>query len=263
MSEEILYAAADRVATITLNRPEKLNAWTPAMAEGLKRSVEKAGADDAVGAILITGAGRGFCAGADLDALKARGLRAAPGYDMDRGPDYAGRFGYMLRTPKPIIAAINGPAAGVGFVMTLFCDLRFAAEKARMGVIFARRGLPAEDGSAWLLPRLVGIANAADLLYSGRLIEGSEAHRIGLVSRVFPEASFAEEARAGAVELATLSSPRSIRIMKRQLWEGLRQGLGEAAILAEEELAGSRETEDFREGVASFLEKRPPRFTGR
>jgi enoyl-CoA hydratase/carnithine racemase len=228
-------------------------------------AINEAAKDPAIGCVVVTGAGRGFCAGADLDALKARGLRAAPGHATggERGPDYAGRFGYMLRTPKPIIAAINGPAAGVGFVMTLFCDLRFAAEKARMGVIFARRGLPAEDASAWLLPRIVGLANAADLLYSGRLVEGSEAHRIGLVSRVFADASFAEDSRQAATELATLSSPRSIRIMKRQLWEGLRQGLGEAAILAEDELARARDTEDFREGVAHFLEKRPPRFSGR
>ena len=165
--------------------------------------------------------------------------------------------------PKPIIAAINGPAVGLGFIIPLYCDFRIASEKARFSVIFSKRGLVAEYGLAWILPRLVGLGNAIELMYTSKMIESQEALRIGLVSRVLPEENFLPAVEEFARELATTVSPRSLRVIKRQVYTGLLQSLGEAFDLATEEMKGSFGTEDFQEGVAHFLEKRAAAFTGR
>jgi enoyl-CoA hydratase/carnithine racemase len=269
----VLYDVKDRIATVTLNRPDRLNAFNGEMETGLRQAMESAARDEAVRVIVLTGAGRGFCAGADMERLSgAAGSggstipRDAP-KPLDIGEpsraDFQHRYSYFPSIPKPIIGAVNGPAAGLGFVFACYCDLRFAGSDAVFTTSFSRRGLIAEYGLAWLLPRLVGPGQAADLLFSARRVTAAEAERIGLVSRVFPQAEFAEGVHAYAAELAAAVSPRSMRVMKRQLWEAMLGGLGAAVELANEEMRGSFVSEDFREGVAHFVEKRAARFTGR
>ena len=169
--EQILYGVAERVATITFNRPERLNAWTHQMEHEVHEAVDRAAADDAVRAIVLTGAGRGFCAGADMEGLseRAKSSTRPPAARAPESPDnFAQRYSYLAAVPKPVIAGINGPAAGIGFVLTLFCDIRYMAEGAKLSTSFARRGLIAEHGSDWMLPRLVGTMHALDLLMSAR-----------------------------------------------------------------------------------------------
>lgn len=173
------------------------------------------------------------------------------------------KYAWLLSVPKPIVAAINGASVGLGFVIPLYCDIRIASSAARFSAIFSRRGLIAEYGVAWILPRLVGLPAAIDLLFSSRMIDAAEAHRIGLVTRVLPEEGFAEAAQAFAKELAQSVSPRSLRIMKKQIWEAQFQSLAESFDAAVVEMVASLQCEDFKEGVAHFLEKRAPAFTGR
>jgi len=163
---------------------------------------------------------------------------------------------------KPVIGAVNGPAVGLGFALAVFCDVRIAAASAQFGTAFARRGLVAEFGLGWMLPRICGLGNAMDLLLSARLIDSAEARQIGLVSRILPDGGFAEAAHEYAAELAANVSPRSTRVIKDQVFRGLHQSLDEAFELSEKEVTASLKCEDFREGVAHFLEKRPPSFTG-
>jgi enoyl-CoA hydratase/carnithine racemase len=176
--------------------------------------------------------------------------------------NFAQRVSYMLAIKKPILAAINGPVAGIGLVLTLYCDIRYMAAGAKLTTSFARRGLIAEHGIAWMLPRLIGPMNALDLLLSARTIEAVEAERMGLV-RVLPADGFLAAVQASAADIANLSSPRSVRIIKRQVYEALFQSLAEATQHANREQEICRDTEDFREGVAHYLEKRAPKFTGR
>jgi len=275
MSEPVvLYDVKDRIATITLNRPDRLNAFNAEMAAGLRQAMEKAARDDGVRVVILTGAGRGFCAGADMERLSgtagsggANLAREAPPPPLEAGgsrrSDFQQRYSYFPAVPKPVIAAVNGPAAGLGFIFACYCDIRFAGSEAIFTTAFSRRGLVAEYGLAWLLPRLVGPGHAADLLYSARRVSAEEAARIGLVNRTIPQAKLLDEVRAYASELASAVSPRSMSVMKRQLWEGLLSGLGEAIELANGEMPPAFKSEDFREGVAHFVEKRPARFTGR
>jgi len=265
--KEIIYTVQDRVATITLNRPGKLNAWTAVMADELREALATAEADEGVRAIIITGAGRGFCSGADMSRLAAAAagkstLGAPPAPTGDIAANFAQRLSYMLAIKKPILAAINGPVAGVGLVVTFFCDIRYMAAGAKLTTAFARRGLIAEHGIAWLLPRLIGPMNALDLLYSARSVEAEEADKMGLV-RVLPAEGFRQAVQARAAEIANLSSPRSTRIIKKQVYEAFFQSLAEATAIANREQEICRDTQDFREGVAHFLEKRKPNFAGR
>ena len=277
--EDVLYEAAGGVAVIRLNRPEALNAFTPAMGRGLRRAVAAAVADDAARVIVLTGAGRGFCAGADMKLLQsiAPGQGATRPADDDAaplagalsalGPDlsahYGGRFGYLLQARKPVIAAINGPAAGLGFVLALYADLRFAARDAKLTTSFAQRGLIAEHGVSWLLPRLVGPAHALDLLLSARKIGAEEAERIGLVNKTFPQQGFLDEVLAYARTLAEAVSPRSMAVMKAQVWKAPFQDFAAALETADAEMHKSFASEDFREGVAHYVQKRAPAFKGR
>ncbi|MEX0677570.1 MAG: enoyl-CoA hydratase [Pirellulales bacterium] len=274
--EDILYEVSDRVATVTLNRPTKLNAWTQKMEAEVQEAMLSAGGDSSVRVIVLTGAGRGFCAGADMGDLDSLSKSGDPAETVNRlrahfaGPridgalaDFQKTYSYFPAIGKPIIGAINGPAAGLGFVISLYCDLRFASDQAKFSTAFARRGLIAEYGMSWMLPRLVGLANALDLLFSARLIDAAEAHRLGLVSRVIPQDQFAAEVRKYALMLASEVSPRSTRVMKRQVYGALFQNLGEAIDVANEEMVQSLACQDFKEGVAHFLEKRPPAFTGK
>jgi enoyl-CoA hydratase/carnithine racemase len=264
-AQEMKFEIVDRVATITLDRPDRMNAWTPLMESELRRLLALASDTDEARAIVITGAGKGFCAGADMGRLSgtATGTSASPAtLAPENDDDLKQRYSYLLAMPKPIIAGINGAVAGVGLCIALYCDLRYMAAGAKMTTAFARRGLVAEHGSAWMLPRLIGPMNAADLLLSGRTIEAAEAERLGLV-RMLPAENFREGVQQKAFEFANLCSPRSMRVIKQQLALAHRQTLAEATQLANREVAACRGTEDFKEGVAHFVEKRAPRFTGR
>lgn len=269
--QQIIYDVKDLVATITLNRPDKLNAWTQQMEQELTTAIQGAAADDNVRIIILTGAGKGFCAGADMSLLSAISQESTPrasfltdvSTDADIRADFRKKHAWLLSVPKPIIAAINGASVGLGFIVPLYCDFRFASEKAKFSAIFSKRGLVAEYGLAWMLPRLIGVGNAIEMIYTSKIIDAQEALRIGLVSRVMPEAGFLESVQSFAKELAATVSPRSLRVMKHQIYTGLLQDLGEAFDLATEEMKGSFGTEDFREGVAHFLEKRAAAFTGR
>jgi len=224
--------------------------------------------------IVLTGAGRGFCAGADMQLLSGivgagrqepgeSGAAREPTGDPSIRPDFRGPFAYFPTVPKPIIAALNGATAGLGLVVSLYCDLRIAADTAVFTTAFSRRGLIAEHGVSWILPRLVGLQHSLDLLLSARKITAAEALAMGLVAQVKPAATLQEDVRAYARELADLVSPRSLRVMKRQIWEAQFQSLAEATAVGEEEMRRSFTAEDFKEGVAHFVEKRAPRFTGR
>ena len=279
-TQETLYTIANRVATITLNRPDKLNAWTALMESEVRSHMEKAEQDDEVRVIVLTGAGRGFCAGADMSLLSAVAERGLDSRDLDdRGrepvsrdganrregvsPDFQKKYSYFPAIGKPVIAAINGPVVGLGLVITLYCDLRLASDASRFSTTFARRGLIAEYGMAWTLPRIVGIANALDLLFSARIIDAPEALRIGLVNRVFPQETFLDKVQESAQELASTVSPRSLRIIKRQVYEAISQPLAEAFDISVREMMACFRTEDFKEGVAHFVQKRPAAFTGK
>jgi enoyl-CoA hydratase/carnithine racemase len=264
---DILYGVDDFVATITLNRPDKLNAWTSEMDAEVRAAIESAAADDTVRAIVITGAGRGFCSGADMSRLSRlsagetpRSIVGANGGGK-RG-NFEQKFSYLLGVPKPIFAAINGPVAGIAFCLILFCDFRYMAEGAKLTTAFAKRGLIAEHGSSWMLPRLIGPMNALDLLYSARMVEAAEAEQLGLV-RTLPAENFLAAVQAIARELVTTSSPRSIGVIKRQVFQSYFQSLAEAWAEADKEMVASFGSEDFKEGVAHFVEKRAAAFSGR
>lgn len=276
--QHILTSVERQVLTITLNRPDRLNAWTPTMQDEIKRTIIEAGNDDAVRCIVITGAGRGFCAGADMDGLK----QIEPGGESSLGPQrtsdadpfpatpgpsvhghFPGRFGYMFSCPKPIIAAINGPIAGIGLVFALYADLRYAANTAKFTTAFAQRGLIAEHGISWLLPRLIGEAHALDLLFTARKFLGDEAERVGLVNRAVGPETLMDHVSETAQHLASQVSPRSIAVMKRQIRAAYFQNFSEALDTGDREMQESFGTFDFKEGVASFVERRAPAFQGR
>ena len=273
--EDLRYEVSGRVAVVSLNRPDSLNAYTTAMGRSLEAAIAAAVADDMVRVIILTGAGRGFCAGADMKLLQqiAPGGRATAD-PQQVGPNsgtapalevmshYGGRFAYLLQAHKPIIAAVNGPAAGLGLVLALYADIRFAGSDAKFTTSFAQRGLIAEHGISWILPRLVGPAHALDLLLSARKFGAAEAERIGLVNKVIPQASFMHEVMAYAQALADTVSPRSSAIMKAQIWKALCQDFNQALTLADSEMHKSFASADFKEGIAHFVEKRPPAFSG-
>src|ERR1700724_3450304 len=232
-NQETLYHAANRVATITLNRPDKLNAWTAVMEREVRAAVGEAEHDENVRVIVLTGAGRGFCAGADMSLLsniaakgvtdRERVLANSNSSEKRDGvrADFQKKYSYFPSIQKPVIAAINGPAVGLGLIISLYCDLRFASDTARFGTAFAKRGLIAEYGLAWLLPRLIGPANALDLLLSARLVDANEALRMGLVNQVFPQDAFLDHVMTYAKDLATNVSPRSMRVIKRQVYNAM------------------------------------------
>src|SRR5258705_4885590 len=270
-----LYQVADRVATIPLNRPEKLNAWTAVMEGEVRAAMQEAEQDESVRVIVVTGGGRGFCAGADLSLLSTvakRGLdeaRRAHAVQPENGgregarADFRKKHSYFPAISKPVIAGINGPVVGLGLVITLYCDLRFASEAARFGTAFAQRGLIAEYGMAWMLPRLVGHANALDLVFTARMIDAADALSIGVINQIYPQESFLDCVQKRATELAASVSPRSLRVIKRQGYDAMFQTLGESLESSEQEMLASLQSEDFKEGVAHFIEKRAPAFTGR
>jgi len=276
-NQETAYSVADRVATITLNRPDKLNAWTATMDQEVRAAMHEAERDAEVRVIILTGAGRGFCAGADMSLLGNIAKEGLEGYRGPEGflrntangerqdvrPDFQKKYSYFPSIQKPVIAAVNGPAVGLGFILTLYCDMRFASDTARFGTAFAKRGLIAEYGLAWMLPRLIGPASALDMLFSARLVDANEALRMRLVNQVFPQDTFMNSVYAYAKDLAASVSPRSMGIIKTQVYNAMFQTLSEAFETSEQEMLKSLQCEDFKEGVAHFVEKRAPVFTGR
>ena len=265
----ITYEVDDRVATITLHRPERLNAWTGRMHTEYRWAMAAAQDDDEVRDVVVTGAGRGFCAGADARALRGHAERggydpgtpedlATPGYGVHPGLDGDFRFQLALRTP--VIAAINGPAAGVGLVLACYCDIRFAAAGAKLTTAHGRLNLPAEYGLSWLLPRLIGLGRANDLLLTSRVLLAEEALELGLVNRVLPPEEVLPAAREYAHLLAHQVAPRSLRETKRAVALDLFRDLGESSVEAERLLDEMMGEADFAEGAQALLDRRPPRF---
>ena len=271
MYEQIIYSVEDPVATITLNRPESLNAWTGRMAAEVRHAVFSAEADPAVVGIVITGAGRAFCAGADMKNLQSltEGGRDFATDELDEfqvqrdepiPADFDGEYTYLMALKKPVIAAINGPCAGMAVPIALSCDLRFMAADAPLLTAFSQRGLIAEWGIAWLLPRLVGAGAALDLLLSSRRVTGEEAAALGVVNKAMPAEEVLPHAVRYVQDLAAKCSPASLAVMKRQVYEQLTASLGPAEKEARRLMVESFGRPDFKEGVESFTQKRPPQF---
>jgi enoyl-CoA hydratase/carnithine racemase len=264
MYQEILYEVNDPVATITLNRPASLNAWTSRMDAEVRDAVIRAADDPNVVGIIITGAGRGFSAGADMKLLGDVAATGSAGAStdpwLDPEGDFDGRFTYLLAIDKPIIAAVNGVVAGMSLSLTLCCDLRISTPDAEFYTAFAQRGLIAEWGVSWLLPRLVGPAVALDLLFSARKVAGDEALRLGLVNYVVASDELLTAARSYIENMARSCSPTSLAVMKRQVYEQLHQGLGVAEQTAYQLLLESIRRSDFSEGVNAFVQRRLPNF---
>jgi enoyl-CoA hydratase/carnithine racemase len=257
VSEVVQKTVDEGVALLTLSRPDRLNAWTAEMERLYFGMLAECAASDQVRVIVLTGAGRGFCAGADtqeLQTLGENGVGSAAG-NHDRLPQT-----FPLSIPKPIIAAINGACAGIGLVQALMCDVRFAAEDAKITTAFSRRGLIAEHGISWILPRLIGPARALDLLLSGRVVLGQEAASLGLVNRALPAELLLEQTLAYARELAVQCSPASMATVKRQVYADLDRTLPQALATADQLMLESFSAPDFVEGVASFVERRDPAF---
>ena len=262
---QIRYDVKNAVAEVTLNRPDRLNAWTKTMMEELITAASMADTDDAVRAVIVTGAGRAFCAGADLDpdtfAERQEAARSMEGVPRDT----AGRLTLkLIDIKKPIIAAINGPAVGVGITMTLAMDIRLASEKARIGFAFNRRGMVPEGCSTWLLPRLVGFSQAAEWIYTGRVFSAQEALAGRLVSRVLPEDELLPAATRLAAEIAENTSAVSTALSRNMLWDMLGATHPMDAHRIESKCLQSMfRSADLVEGISAFLEKRPPRFAMR
>lgn len=256
----VLWDQADGVATLTLNRPDRMNAWTGPMESRYFDLLQRAADTPSVRAIVVTGAGRGFCPGADMDLLAGGDVDGSGGGGLtDTGPGRRPKT-FATTIPKIVVAAVNGACAGVGLVQALCCDVRFAAAGARWTTAFSRRGLVAEYGSAWLLPRLVGTSRALDLLASGRVFTSEEAAELGLVSRVVPVADVLADAQAYARDLAAGCSPASVAVMKRQVYGAWDATLPEALAQANELMLRSLRGPDLVEGVQSYVQRRPPAF---
>ncbi len=268
---DIEYRVEDPVAVITLNRPDRLNAMTTRMLAEIRHASAAAETDPRVVGIILTGAGKGFCAGMDLAALDAisasgeisheapEGLAAEPG-DPAMGADFDGIYQYFLKLRKPVIAAVNGACAGLGFCFALLCDMRFVDRTAKFSTAFSKRGLVAEHGASWLLPRMIGPSRALDLLWSARRFDGVEAERLGLADRLCEAGTTVAMATEYLAELAANVSPTSMMVIKQQVYRQLMMPLGQAMDETNRAMDESVQRADFREGVRSFLEQRPPVF---
>ena len=252
MSDAVLYEVAGSIATVTLNRPERMNAWSADIDRGMSTALAAARDDDAVRAIIVTGAGRAFCAGADLGG----------GGDTFAGRENTGDNVQQLlpyHVPKPVIAAINGPAVGIGMTYPMLCDVRIAADKAKLGFVFTRRGMMPELAAHTIVQRVAGFSNAAHLLMSGRIFTGAEAAELGIVTKAVPKEELLQTARAMAAEYL-LAAPVSVAITKRLLWEGMHTGIADMLEREDEVFSWLGNQPDAREGILSFLEKRDPEW---
>ena len=272
--EEVMYDVEGRIATITLYRPEKLNAQTPLLTQELREALALAGEDDDVRAVIVTGAGRAFCAGSDMSAGPREAsadevARPAPssGEGEKRVPARGGSPNSivldLIDYPKPVIAAINGAAVGFGVSSTLAMDVRICSTAGRFGFVYSQRGIPPESASTWFLPRVVGVSKALEWMYSGRVFGAEEALAGGLVSEVVEPEDLLDRAREIAEQIATQTSAVSIAIIRRLVWGGLSVAdPSEVAELESELTRATRGSADGREGILSFLEQRAPAFTG-
>lgn len=256
-ADHILYERRGSLGLITLNRPDRLNALTREMIDGLNRLVREADADPEVLVICVTGAGRGFCAGLDADYLKQVAEQGVSEPSSDELPIL---FPALVEAQKPVIAAVNGPAAGGGFAIAALSDLRFMAENASLTTIFAKRGLIAEQGLSWFLPRIVGVGRALDLLWRSPKVDAATALQIGLAERVCAPDSLLSEVEAYAAELAANVAPRAVVLMKRQVYADLQRPMAEALWATDRLIGETVDDEDTREGVRSLIERRPARF---
>jgi enoyl-CoA hydratase/carnithine racemase len=263
--EQITTEVADSVLTITLNRPERLNAWTAQMGLEMRAALDDADADDEVRAIIVTGAGRGFCAGADLasggDTFDARKREAVAGARRDNGGELTLR---IFECKKPVIAAINGPAVGIGATMTLPMDIRLAADDARIGFVFARRGIIPEACSSWFLPRVVGINRAMEWVATGRVFSAQEGLEGGLLRSLHPQAELLDAARSLAREIAENTAPVSVALARQLMWRMLGAEHPMLAHRADSRgMVARGQSADAAEGITAFLEKRPAQFPDR
>ncbi len=261
--ENVVYEVDDSVAVIRLERPEKLNAFTFRMIAEIRAAADRAASDEHVVGLVVTGTGRAFSAGLDTGDL----ARSTSGTAEEAAPassasdsELPALFSHLLRIPKPVIAAVNGVAAGGGFVLAMMCDLRFAAADASFTTAFSKRGLIAEHGTSWILPRLVGINRALDLLWSARRIDAAEALRIGFVDRIVPRETLVDDAKAYIRDLAANVSPRSLAVIKAQIYSHSSLALEPAIRDADRLMRAALTHPDATEGVKSFVERRPPRF---
>jgi enoyl-CoA hydratase/carnithine racemase len=265
------FAVADGIATLTLHRPERLNSWTGRMHTEYRHLLLRVEDDPAIRAVVVTGAGRGFCAGADTRALESHVERggydpgtpenlARPGYGVR--PEFDADFAFQFGMRKPVIAAINGPAAGVGLVIACYADLRFAVPGAKLTTAHGRLNLPAEYGLSWLLPRLIGLTRANDLLLSSRVFLTDEAMELGLLNGLFPKDELLPRTYTWVRELIAHVSPESVAATKRQIYTDLHRDVGSSVAEAGTLLAAMMKQPDYAEAVAAWKEKRPPRWRG-
>lgn len=269
--KEIIFEKKDRIATVTMNRPEKMNAWTSSMGAEMKTAMLDADRDPSVNAIIVTGAGRAYCAGADMTGLSniasgnasARAAAAPDEWLAAQRADYRTTYSWPLALNKPVIGAINGACVGLGFTTCLYQDIRIASDNARMGFIFVQRGLAIEHGSSWMLPRIIGVARSVELAITGRLVDAEEALRIGLVHRVVPQAELMSAARETASYIADKCSPLGVSQAKKMIYQHMFTDLATGIREDDESMEMMTHSEDFKEGVKAFLEKRAPRFQGR
>lgn len=275
-SDQIRYSTDRGIAKITFDRPEKMNAMTPQMLDALFRRVREAAADESVRVIVLTGEGRAFCAGLDLMAIGSGGGDVAlpmkdegpsPQWGDDIGPAlerfYSDGWQDFILSRKPVIAAINGPAFGWGFILSLHCDVRFAARSALFNATFARLGVPAEKNAAWLLCRLIGPAKTADLLYTARRFDGEAAGSLGVVNAVLDDDKLDTYVTEYAGQIALNSAPRSLAAIKAQIWTAIDDPYRDAFRASDEEQRTAMTTSDFQEALQSYIKKRAPEFKGR
>ncbi|HSG91241.1 MAG TPA: enoyl-CoA hydratase-related protein [Pseudomonadales bacterium] len=263
------YDLDDGIATISLHRPERMNAWTGRMHTEYRWLLQQAEDDAAVRAVIVTGSGRAFCAGADTKALEGHVSKggydpgtpddlAEPGYGVR--PEFDAFFAYHMGLTKPVIAAINGAAAGVGFALACYADLRFAAAGAKFTTAHGKLNLPAEYGLSWLLPRLVGLTRANDILLTSRKFLAEEAERMGLLNGVLPADELMDHVRAYVREMIDTVSPGSLAATRRQIYTDLHRSVAESVVDSEQRLVRMMKEPDFAEGVAALVEKRAPRW---
>ena len=269
--EQIIYEVDGPAATITMNRPDTLNAMTSRLQAELRHALDASERNEDIIGTVLTGAGRGFCSGVDMNdlgAMSAAGktigksyehLAADPG-NPDKDPNYMFSPPYLLGLRKPIIAAVNGACAGLGFSYATFCDMRFVDRNAKFVSSFAPRGLIAEHGTSWMLPRIVGPSHALDIFWSSRRVEGEEAYRMGYANRLCDPGESVKEAQDYLKMIAGTSAPTSIMMMKKQVYKHLMRDLGESMVEDNQWMSDSLTEDDFKEGVASFVERRSPNF---